>query len=73
MVQGYKFTFFYPQAKGTPQFKLENNVDGSLDTIVIRFKAGAPYQDLSFRIVNKEWDILEKHGFKSAFDERGVL
>ena len=42
----------------TPGFNLVNNPDGSLDTIVIRFSAPHPYQDLSFRIVNREWDTF---------------
>mmetsp|Transcript_14758 Transcript_14758/g.25107 ORF Transcript_14758/g.25107 Transcript_14758/m.25107 type:complete len:138 (+) Transcript_14758:1852-2265(+) len=75
IVQGYKFNIFYPELRDkskAPQFYLENLPDGSLDTVIIRFKAGAPYEDIAFKIVNKEWDMFEKHGFKNVFD-RGVM
>jgi hypothetical protein len=39
---------------------------------VIKFCGGAPYEELAFRIINKEWDTIEKHGFVSMFDN-GVL
>ena len=47
---------------------------GEDDTCVIRFIAGAPYEDVGFRIVDKEWDFSAKRerGFKSRF-EGGVL
>ena len=73
-VQGYKFNIFYPDLHdkmNTPQFYLEN-ISDSTDTLIIRFKASAPYEDLAFKIINKEWDMSEKHGFKSIFD-KGVL
>ncbi|KAM7255221.1 hypothetical protein ACFE04_020462 [Oxalis oulophora] len=42
------------------------------ETCIIRFHAGPPYQDIAFRIVNKEWDCSHNKGFKSTF-ERGIL
>lgn len=38
---------------------------------MIRFMAGAPYEDIAFRIVDKEWDYSAKRerGFKSTFDK----
>ena len=51
---------------------MQNNSDGTLDTVVIKFCGGAPYEDIAFRIINKEWDTIEKHGFVSVFDN-GVL
>jgi len=75
VVQGYKFNIFYLDLADklkTPQFYLENTNDGLFDTVVIKFKAGPPYEDISFKIINKEWDMSEKHGFKSVFKE-GVL
>ena len=41
-------------------------------TCLIRFQAGPPYEDVAFKIVNKEWEYATKHGFKSSF-ERGIL
>ena len=71
-VFGYRFNIFYPRAAKTPTYNIENEKDGSLDTAIIRFEA-APYGRLSFRILNREWDTIEKHGFRSAFDESGLL
>jgi len=45
---------------------------GNQDTCILQFKIGPPYEDLAFRIVNKEWEYSHKKGFKSTFD-RGVL
>lgn len=42
------------------------------ETVLIRFKAGAPYEDIAFRIVNKEWEYGYKRGFVCVFD-RGIL
>jgi hypothetical protein len=38
---------------------------------LIRFIAGAPYEDIAFRIVDKEWDYSAKRdrGFRSSFDK----
>ncbi|KAI7199965.1 hypothetical protein KC352_g19800, partial [Hortaea werneckii] len=47
---------------------------GEDDTCVIRFISGPPYEDIAFRIVDKEWDYSAKRerGFRSSFD-KGVL
>jgi hypothetical protein len=74
VVQGYKFNVFYPDLLNktlTPQFYLDNIPDQP-ETVIITFRAGAPYEDLAFKIINKEWDVSEKHGFKTVFD-KGVL
>jgi hypothetical protein len=84
VVQGYKFNIFYPdlidKAKA-PTFKIirENGrrrgesfaPAGEEDTCLIRFIAGPPYEDIAFRIVDKEWDYSAKgdRGFKSSFDK----
>lgn len=75
-IQGYKFNIFYPdliEKEKTPTYKVEpdrSNSDG--DTCILRFHAGPPYEDIAFRIVNKDWEYSRKRGFKSVFD-RGVL
>eukprot|EP00741_Cyanophora_paradoxa_P022631 tig00021493_g21856.t1 len=73
IVQGYKFNIFYPdlidKAK-SPQFFIEP--DTTEDTVLLRFHAGAPYEDVAFRIVNKEWEYSHKRGFKCTF-ERGIF
>lgn len=40
--------------------------------LTVRFEAGAPYEDIAFRIVAREWDMSEHAGFLSIFD-KGVL
>ncbi|KAH5069126.1 hypothetical protein HBH96_013960 [Parastagonospora nodorum] len=87
VVQGYKFNIFYPdlvdKAKA-PTYKIERENGrkrgqsfapaGEDDTCLIRFIAGPPYQDIAFRIIDKEWDYSAKRerGFKSSFD-KGIL
>jgi hypothetical protein len=72
-VQGYKFNIFYPDLVDptkTPQFFIEPA--DSNDFCILRFHAGPPYEDVAFKIINREWNRSRKRGFKSTF-ERGVL
>ncbi|KAF2274324.1 uncharacterized protein EI97DRAFT_460190 [Westerdykella ornata] len=87
VVQGYKFNIFYPDLidkTKAPTYKIERENGrkrgqsfapaGEDDTCLIRFIAGPPYEDIAFRIVDKEWDYSAKRerGFKSSFD-KGIL
>lgn len=72
-VVGYKFNIFYPNlldSTKTPSFKLFPTENPEL--IVITFSAGPPYEDISFRLVNKQWDMADRKNFKCIFD-RGIL
>jgi hypothetical protein len=84
VVQGYKFNIFYPDLidkSKAPTFKIIREHGrrrgesfapaGEEDTCLIRFIAGPPYEDIAFRIVDKEWDYSAKgdRGFKSSFDK----
>lgn len=72
-IQGYKFAVFYPDLIDntvTPKFFVE--ASDHKDFAIIRFHAGPPYEDIAFRIVNKQWDKDRRAGFRSVF-ERGVL
>jgi hypothetical protein len=86
-VQGYKFNVFYPDLKDVtkaPTYRIEREDGrrrgeiqakaGEEDMCVIRFVGGEPYEDLAFRIVDREWDYSAKRerGFRSSFD-KGVL
>ncbi|KAJ1978561.1 hypothetical protein H4R34_003161 [Dimargaris verticillata] len=74
VVQGYKFNIFYPDLidkSQAPTYVVEPDPD-SEETVFLRFKAGPPYEDLAFRIINKEWEYSRRFGFRSVFD-RGVL
>ncbi|KAI1768118.1 mid region of cactin-domain-containing protein [Hypoxylon sp. FL1150] len=87
VVQGYKFNIFYPDLidkTKAPTFKIIREHGrrrgesfapaGEEDTCLIRFIAGPPYEDVAFRIVDREWDYSAKkdRGFKSSFD-KGIL
>ncbi|KAJ7228924.1 mid region of cactin-domain-containing protein [Mycena pura] len=74
VVQGYKFNIFYPDLidkTKAPTYKIVK-VDGNDDTVLLYFSAGPPYEDIAFRIVNREWEFSHKRGFRSSFD-RGCL
>ncbi|ETS62807.1 hypothetical protein PaG_02560 [Moesziomyces aphidis] len=73
-VQGYKFNIFYPDLIDktvAPTYKITKEA-GQDDTVLLRFSAGPPYEDIAFRIVNREWEYSHKRGFRNSFD-RGVL
>ncbi|KAG0325958.1 hypothetical protein BGZ99_010331 [Dissophora globulifera] len=74
VVQGYKFNLFYPDLidkSQAPTYEIVKE-PGTNDTVLIMFRAGPPYEDIAFRIVNREWEHSHKRGYKSVFD-RGVL
>ncbi|ROT39485.1 hypothetical protein SODALDRAFT_322880 [Sodiomyces alkalinus F11] len=87
VVQGYRFNIFYPELidkTKAPTYKIireggrrrgESSAPaGENDTCLIRFIAGPPYEDIAFRIVDREWDYSAKkdRGFRSSFD-KGIL
>lgn len=84
VVQGYKFNIFYPDLidpTKAPTYRIEREGGrkrgqtfaqaGEEDTCLIRFIAGAPYEDIAFRIVDREWDYSAKRerGFRSSFEK----
>ncbi|KAG6331680.1 hypothetical protein ID866_7411 [Astraeus odoratus] len=74
VVQGYKFNIFYPDLidkSKAPTYKIVKE-PGNDDTVLLHFSAGPPYEDIAFRIVNREWEFSHKRGFRSSFD-RGCL
>ena len=88
VVQGYKFNIFYPDLidkTRAPTYRIERENGrkkgqsfapaGEEDTCLIRFMAGPPYEDIAFRIVDKEWDYSAKRerGFRSSFDKVSLL
>ncbi|XP_015927341.1 splicing factor Cactin [Parasteatoda tepidariorum] len=69
IVQGYKFNIFYPDLidkTKTPEYSL-SVCDDNKDFAILRFKAGPPYEDIAFKIVNKEWEYSYKRGFRCQF------
>lgn len=88
VVHGYRFNIFYPDLidkTKAPTFKIIREGGrrrgesfapaGQEDTCLIRFIAGPPYEDIAFRIVDKEWDFSAKRerGYKSSFDKVSLL
>ncbi|CAH9139210.1 unnamed protein product [Cuscuta epithymum] len=74
IVQGYKFNILFPdlvEKSKAPTFVIDKDGD-SVDTCIIRFHVGPPYEDIAFRIVNREWEYSQKKGFKCTFDG-GIL
>ncbi|KAJ1799247.1 hypothetical protein LPJ59_001964 [Coemansia sp. RSA 2399] len=77
VVQGYKFNIFYPDLidkADAPTYRVEKDPSGGDDdeTVILRFIAGPPYEDIAFRVVSREWEYNRRHGFRNTFD-RGVL
>lgn len=69
IVQGYKFNIFYPdliKKNNTPQYFLTACNDNK-DFAILRFHAGPPYEDIAFKIVNREWEFSYKRGFRCQF------
>lgn len=69
IVQGYKFNIFYPDLidkNSTPEFSLKPCPENA-EFAVLRFHAGPPYEDIAFKIVNREWEYSYKRGFRCHF------
>ncbi|XP_071449972.1 splicing factor Cactin [Hetaerina americana] len=69
IVQGYKFNIFYPDLidkNTTPEYFLTSCHDNR-DFAILRFHAGPPYEDIAFKIVNREWEYSYKRGFRCQF------
>lgn len=69
IVQGYKFNIFYPDLIDkfiTPEYTLTPSPDNK-DFAILRFHAGPPYEDIAFKIVNREWEYSYKRGFRCQF------
>lgn len=72
-VQGYRFNIFYPDLidrSVTPTFRTKKT--DNPDVAIITFSAGAPYEDVAFRIVDRPWERSHRRGYRCCF-ERGVL
>lgn len=74
VVKGYKFNIFYPDLidkTQAPQYFISKDPQ-SEDTVMLRFHAGPPYEDIAFKIVNREWEFSHRRGYKCTF-ERGIF
>ncbi|XP_072166596.1 splicing factor Cactin-like [Diadema setosum] len=69
IVQGYKFNIFFPDLidkRKTPEYILTPCPDNP-DFGILKFHAGPPYEDIAFKIVNREWEYSHRHGFRCQF------
>eukprot|EP00038_Savillea_parva_P030538 m.78403 g.78403 ORF g.78403 m.78403 type:complete len:718 (-) comp9217_c0_seq3:91-2244(-) len=67
IVQGYKFNIFYPDLidkSKPPTYTITPTEPGFA---ILRFTAGAPYEDIAFKIVDKPWEMGHRRGFRSQF------
>lgn len=72
-VRGYRFNVFYPDLidpSKTPTFHISKT--DNPDVSVLTFRAGPPYLDLAFKIINRPWEKSHRKGFRCTFD-RGIL
>lgn len=66
---------FYPDLidkTATPQYFIEPDPNGAKDFCILRFHGGPPYEDIAFKIVNREWEYAPRFGFRCHF-QRGVF
>jgi hypothetical protein len=73
-VMGYKFNIFYPNLTNPgqpPTYSLRQDSERP-GFRILTFHGGEPYEDLAFRIVDKEWEKSHRRGFRCMFD-KGVL
>lgn len=57
-----QFNIFYPDLidkSKAPTYKIIKE-PGNDDTVLLHFSAGPPYEDIAFRIVNREWEFSHK-------------
>lgn len=57
-----QFNIFYPDLidkSKAPTYKIVKE-PGNDETVLLHFSAGPPYEDLAFRIVNREWEFSHK-------------
>ncbi len=69
IVQGYKFNIFYPELidkTQTPEYHLTPCKDND-EFGILKFAGGPPYEDIAFKVVNREWELAHKHGFRCQF------
>lgn len=72
-VQGYRFNIFYPDLidpSKTPTYTISKTDNPGV--CIITFKAGPPYEDLAFKIVNRQWEHSHRRGYRCSFD-KGIL
>ena len=75
IVQGYKFNIFYPDLidkSSTPTFII-NRIPDEPGFATITFRAGPPYEDIAFKILDLPWVYSRRTGFRCQFDRTNVF
>lgn len=72
-ITGYKFNIFYTgffSENQFPRFFLEQLTETSdARCCILRFSLGPPLSDCSFKVLNRVWDVSQRKGFRSVFDQ----
>eukprot|EP00834_Sanchytrium_tribonematis_P005274 NODE_308_length_10101_cov_0.990102.p5 type:complete len:344 gc:universal NODE_308_length_10101_cov_0.990102:6393-5362(-) len=68
-ILGYKFSIFYPNLDGVPDYEKTPDSE-SKDHEIVVFKSSKPYAILRFRILKKEWETNYKRGFNCVFENK---
>ncbi|KRY32374.1 Cactin, partial [Trichinella spiralis] len=73
IVQGYRFNIFYPDLiePKPPRFKV-SPCENDPDFCVLKIEAGPPYEDIAFKIVNKEWELSCKRAGVSRLCQKFI-
>jgi cactin len=71
-LRGYKLNIFYPDLIDKSKPPTYSVRQENKEYSILTFHAGPPYEDIAFRVVNKEWEMNHRRGFRCVFD-RGVL
>ncbi len=67
-----KFNIFYPDLidkSKAPTYKIVKE-PGNDETVLLHFSAGPPYEDIAFRIVNREWEFSHKRYAANFFRQK---
>jgi len=75
MVQGYKFNIFYPDLLDKtkpPEFKV-TPIPEEPGFGVLTFHAGAPYEDIGFKVVDRPWEHGRKSGYRCQFAHNNIF
>lgn len=71
-INAYEFTLMYPDLEGgrVPRYEVSATEKGfdEDEFCIITFRAGPPYLDVAYRIINKQWD---KRAVKATFEPNG--
>ncbi|KII69961.1 Cactin [Thelohanellus kitauei] len=69
IITGYKFNIFYPDLQEKvrrPQYSVAECKEDP-ESSILTISSGPPYDNISFKILNKEWNFNSREGFTCQF------